>query len=253
MRESILKKEKKLLNTAIILAAGFGARLHPITFKLPKPLVKVGKTPLIDHVLSRLKCGGVQKVVVNLHYLGEQIEQHLSSWRGMEIVFSWEKEGPLETGGGVKAALSKLGNNAFWVINSDSIWLNGPTDMMARMVSMWDETKMDALLLMHSTVDAYGYEGTGDFNITPDGRIIRKNEHEVVPWVFTGIQILHPRFLESSPVGKFSLNLLYEKAIKNGRLYGLVHDGEWFHVGSLEALNQIERYMEVPYAGIKRR
>jgi MurNAc alpha-1-phosphate uridylyltransferase len=239
--------------SAIVLAAGFGVRMKPITNNTPKPLVKVRNQTLIDYVLDRLKDGGVNLVVVNLHYLGQQIEDHLIHRKDPKITFSWEKEKPLETGGGVKAALPRSWDTPFWVVNSDSIWLNGSTDAMGRMASIWDDEKMDGLLLLHSTVEAYGYVGNGDFNVDPNGIVTRKTEHEVVPWLFTGVQILHPRLFVDSPDGSFSLNQVYDQAIERERLYGVVHDGEWFHVGTLEGLAQIEGYMNVPYAGNKRR
>ena len=124
---------------------------------------------------------------------------------------------------------------------------------MTRMAALWDDEKMDGLLLLHSTVEAYGYLGNGDFNVDPNGLVTRKNEHEVVPWLFTGVQILHPRLFINSPDGPFSLNQLYDHAIKCERLYGVIHDGEWFHVGTPDGLAQIEGYMDVPYAGVKRR
>jgi len=238
---------------AMILAAGLGTRMRPITNKTPKPLIKVNNRPLIDHALDRLQDGGVRQVVVNLHYFGEQVERHLSLREGPEITFSWEKEELLETGGGIKKALTLLGADPFWVVNSDSIWLNGPTNMMTRMCQVWDDGRMDGLLLLHSTVDAYGYDGLGDFNADPDGKLSRRPEQELSPWLFTGIQILHPRLFAGAPDGAFSLNTLYDQALENGRLYGMVHDGEWFHVGTTDGLGDAEEYMKYRYAGVKHR
>jgi len=238
---------------AMILAAGLGTRMRPITNKTPKPLVKVNKRTLIDHALDRLVDGGISDVVVNLHYHGDQIERHLDLRKSPAITYSWEKDELLETGGGVKQALPQLGKKPFWVVNSDSTWLNGPIDMMTRMNAIWDDDKMDGLLLLHSTVDAYGYDGRGDFNAEGDGMLTRRTEGEVTPWLFTGIQILHPRLFKNTPDGAFSLNLLYDQALENDRLYGMVHDGEWFHVGTPEGLGDAEEYMKYRYAGIKHR
>jgi len=238
---------------AMVLAAGLGTRMRPITDKTPKPLVKVNKRALIDHVLDRLVEGGVSQATVNLHYFGDQIERYLGSREAPAISFSWEQEERLETGGGVKNALDQLGSDPFWVANSDSIWLNGPVNMMSRMCQIWDDSRMDGLLLLHSTVDAYGYDGNGDFNADADGKLTRREENEITPWLFTGVQILHPRLFKDAPDGAFSLNLLYDRALENERLFGMVHDGEWFHVGTPEGLGDAEEYMKYRYAGVKRR
>ncbi|MCK5444537.1 MAG: nucleotidyltransferase family protein [Rhodospirillaceae bacterium] len=243
----------KPLKKAMILAAGLGTRMRPITDRTPKPLVEVNKRALIDHALDRLTEGGVTDVVVNLHYLGDQIERHLARRKTPNITFSWERDALLDTGGGVRQVLAKMGVEPFWVVNCDSLWLNGPTEMMARALAQWDPEKMDALLVLHSTVDAYGYEGPGDFHAEPDGLLSRRPELEVSPWLFTGIQILSPKVFEDTPEGAFSLNVIYDKAIAKGRLYGLVHDGEWFHVGSPEGLGEVESFMKYRYAGVKLR
>jgi len=238
---------------AMILAAGLGTRMRPITDKTPKPLVRVNNRPLIDHALDRLVEGGVRHVIVNLHHFGEQIERHLGLRNEPDITFSWELDELLETGGGVRKALNELGEAPFWVVNSDSLWLNGPINMMSRMCQIWDEDRMDGLLLLHSTVDAYGYNGVGDFNAEADGRLARRPENEITPWLFTGVQILHPRLFRDAPDGAFSLNRLYDQALENGRLFGMVHDGEWFHVGTPEGLGDAEEYMKYRYAGVKHR
>lgn len=238
---------------AMILAAGLGTRMRPITERTPKPLVKVDKQTLIDHALDRLVEGGVSDVVINLHYHGDQVERHLGRRETPNITFSWEKETLLDTGGGVKQALAHFGDDPFWVINCDSLWLNGPKKMMARALDLWDADKMDALLILHSTVDAYGYEGAGDFDADPDGKLARRQELGISPWLFTGLQILHPRVFENTPDGAFSLNLVYDSAIEADRLYGMVHDGEWFHVGTPDGLSAVENFMKFRYAGVKHR
>jgi MurNAc alpha-1-phosphate uridylyltransferase len=243
----------KPLKKAMILAAGLGSRMRPITNKTPKPLVQVNSHALIDHAIDRLVEGGVTDVVVNLHYLGDQVERHLGQREKPNITFSWELDELLETGGGVKNALKQLGNDPFWVVNCDSIWLNGPQKMMSRAIEQWDPGKMDALLVLHSTVDAYGYEGQGDFQADPNGLLTRRPELEVTPWLFTGIQILDPRAFDHTHGGAFSLNVIYDSMIENARLYGMVHDGEWFHVGTPEGLEEVEGFMEYRYAGVKHR
>ncbi|MDH5748194.1 MAG: nucleotidyltransferase family protein [Rhodospirillales bacterium] len=246
-------KDTKTPSTAMILAAGLGIRMRPITDTTPKPLIEVNDRALIDHAIDRLEESGVKTVVVNLHHLGEKIEAHLRKRPSPEILFSHEPDQRLETGGGVKQALPLLGDDPFFVINGDMLWLNGSQSALARMARTWNGEIMDALLMLHSTVDAYGYDGVGDFTLDPLGLIARRLESEVSPLLFSGVQILTPKMFIGAPDGPFSLNLLYDKAIEAGRLYGMVHDGEWFHVGTPDGLNQAETYMNLRYAGNKRR
>ncbi len=238
---------------AMLLAAGRGLRLRPITKKLPKALVKVGGRTLLDWALDRLKDAGVEDVVINHHHLGHMIERHLSRRQSPTIVFSPEDEAPLETGGGVARALPLLGEEPFFVINADALWLDSLEPALLRMARAWDETAMDALLMLHATVDAYGYQGRGDFCIDPLGRVERRPEFEISPYLFTGVQILHPKLFVGAPEGAFSLNLIYDRAIEAERLHGIVHDGEWFHVGTPDGLAEANAYMRVRYPGIKRR
>ncbi|MEQ8934196.1 MAG: nucleotidyltransferase family protein, partial [Amphiplicatus sp.] len=235
-----------------LLAAGLGMRMRPLTDNKPKPLIEVAGRTLIDHALDRLEDAGVKTAVVNVHYLGGQIETHLSTRKTPEIDISHE-ETLLDTGGGVAKALPLLGKDVFYAVNSDALWLNGYEDTLLRMARLWNDDRMDALLLLHSTVEAYGYWGVGDFTIDPAGVLARRAESEVSPYLFTGVQILHPRLFENAPGGAFSLNVLYDKAIDEGRLYGIVHDGEWFHVGSPEGLSEAESYLQARYAGTRRR
>lgn len=238
--------------TAMVLAAGFGKRLHPITEKTPKPLVTVHGRTLIDHAIDRLEDAGVTRVVVNTHHLGEQISRHLGSRGSPEIVFSPEQH-LLDTGGGIANALPLLGQDPFFVCNADTLWLNGTQDALKRMIDEWDDEKMDALLMLHSTAEAYGYVGLGDFCADPAGLLTRRPECEVSPYLYAGVQILHPRLFKDAGDGPFSMNLLYDREIAAGRLYGMVHDGEWFHVGTPQGLAEAETYMELRYAGVKRR
>ena len=238
---------------AMILAAGMGTRMRPITDKKPKALVRAGNRTLIDRTIDRLVDEGIETVVVNLHHRGEMIERDLSGRDdGPEMLFSWE-ESLLDTGGGVAKALPQLGSAPFLVANADVMWLNGPQSALTRLAAAWGDARMDALLLLHSTVDAYGYRGRGDFCASPEGRLVRRPENEVVPYLFTGVQILHPRLFDGAPEGPFSLNRLYDRAIETERLFGIVHDGEWFDVGTLDGLEEAERYLAMRYAGIKHR
>ena len=238
---------------AMILAAGMGTRMRPITDKKPKALVRAGNRTLIDRTIDRLVDEGIETVVVNLHHRGEMIERDLSGRDdGPEMLFSWE-ESLLDTGGGVAKALPQLGSAPFLVANADVMWLNGPQSALTRLAAAWGDARMDALLLLHSTVDAYGYRGRGDFCASPEGRLVRRPENEVAPYLFTGVQILHPRLFDGAPEGPFSLNRLYDRAIETERLFGIVHDGEWFDVGTLDGLEEAERYLAMRYAGIKHR
>lgn len=241
-----------VLKRAMVLAAGFGVRLRPITDTTPKPMVKVLGRTLIDRTIDRLIDGGVQSIVVNTHHLGEVVHQHLKKRDDIEILFSQE-DPILETGGGIAHALPMLGDQPFFVCNGDTLWLNGSQNAVKRLLRHWDDEKMDALLMLHSTVDAYGYSGMGDFCVDPLGLLTRRPESEVSPYLFTGLQILHPRLFKDAPQGAFSLNVLYDKAMENDRLYGMVHDGEWFHIGTPDALDEAESYMRLRYSGIKHR
>lgn len=224
---------------AMVLAAGFGRRMRPITEKMPKTLVAPGGRSLLDRALDRLEAAGVEQVVVNLHHLGERIEAHLEERASPPVVFSPEAE-LLETGGGVKAALPLLGEEAFFVVNGDTLWLDGLVPALDRMAAAWDAAVMDALLLLHPTAYALTYQGAGDFFLSPEGRVRRRGEREVAPFVFAGVQILHPRLFAEAPEGAFSLNRLYDQAAEAERLWGVRHDGEWFEVGTPEALRLAE-------------
>jgi len=237
----------------MVLAAGLGRRLSPITNKTPKPLVKIADRSLLDHAIDRLVVAGVECVVVNIHYLAEKIKQHLAGRKDLEIIISSEETSLLETGGGVKKAIEHFADQPFYVLNADVFWLNGPTEALGRMVEQWDEEKMDVLLMLHSTVEAYGYSGMGDFEADAIGKLSRRLEREITPYLFTGVQIMQPRVFEDSPDGKFSLNFIYDKAIESDRLFGVVHDGEWFHIGTPEGLLEVENYMGQRFSGRRHR
>jgi N-acetyl-alpha-D-muramate 1-phosphate uridylyltransferase len=225
---------------AMVLAAGLGLRLRPLTLDRPKPLVAIAGQTLIDRVLDRIAAAGVRRVVVNTHHLGEKIAAHLKARRDLAIILSAEPE-RLETGGGVAKALAHLGPGAFFVVNGDSFWLDGPVPALRRLAAAWDESAMDALLLLHPTVSAVGYDGPGDFVMDQVGRLRRRLSGEVAPFVFGGIQILHARLFEGLADEPYSLNRIYDRALEAGRLYGLRHDGLWFHVGTPADLERVER------------
>jgi MurNAc alpha-1-phosphate uridylyltransferase len=233
------KKAVPVPRHAMVLAAGLGERMRPLTDEKPKPLIEVRGRAMLDSILDRLSAVGVTDVVINLFYRGEAIEAHLKGRTTPRIVFTRETE-RLETGGGVKNALPYLGDEAFYVINGDVCWLDGRTPALHRLADTWDEARMDALLLLHPTAFAVGYSGRGDFLLSADGKVRRRGEREVAPFVFAGMQILHPRLFAGAPDGPFSLNRLYDKAAERERLWGLRHDGEWFHIGTPEQLTEVE-------------
>ncbi len=228
------------LRHAMVLAAGVGARMRPITDRIPKPLISVGGRALIDHVLDRLAVAGVQVAVVNVHHFADQIEQHLSDRRRPKIVISDERARLLNTGGGVVNAMPRLGAGPFFHINADTIWIEGATPNLDRLAAVFDADRMDALLLLAPTATSIGYEGRGDFALTADDRLRRRTEQEIVPFVYAGAAILAPALFVAAPQEPFSLTLLFDRAEKTGRLHGLRLDGVWMHVGTPEAIAEAE-------------
>ena len=230
--------------TAMVLAAGLGLRLRPLTLDLPKAMVEVKGRSLVDRALDRLQAAGVEKIVVNLHHKGNTLKRHLAQRSDLQIAYSDETEMLLETGGGVAKALPLLGPEPFFVVNSDTIWLDAQRDSLHALAATWDDATMDALLLVHPTVMAIGYSGMGDFDMAPDGPLTRREQRHVAPFLFTGIQLLHPRLFDGAPPGPFSLNRLYDKAAESGRLYGLRHQGVWMDVGTPAGLKAAEAALD---------
>jgi MurNAc alpha-1-phosphate uridylyltransferase len=230
---------------AMVLAAGLGTRMTPANGTLPKPLVELRGRALIDRVLDRLAEAGIKRAVVNVHHKADLIEAHVKPRKAPRIVISDERSGKLDTGGGVKRALPRLGPGAFLIHNSDSVWIEGVGSNLTRLMSTWDETRMDCLLMLAVASGSHGYQGRGDFALQPDGRVRRRKlEQEIVPFAFTGVSVAHPRLFEDSPEGAFSLNLVWSRAIAAGRAYGMRMDGSWMHVGSPDALAQAEQCLE---------
>jgi MurNAc alpha-1-phosphate uridylyltransferase len=223
----------------MVLAAGLGTRMRPLTDTLPKPLVKVAGKPLIDHVLDRLADANVATAVVNVHHIADQIEAHLKGRKRPRIAISNERDALLDTGGGVVRALPLLGAEPFFHMNSDTLWIEGVTPNLPRLAAQFD-ARMDILLLLASTTTSIGYEGRGDFNMAPDGRLSRRLEREVAPFVYAGAAMMRPSLFADAPQGKFSLNRVFDRAIEAGRLYGLRLEGTWMHVGTPEAIKAAE-------------
>ncbi|MBO37950.1 MAG: mannose-1-phosphate guanylyltransferase [Rhodospirillaceae bacterium] len=225
---------------AMVLAAGLGLRMRPITENLPKPLVSLAGRTLLDRVLDHLKAADVESVTINLHYLGHMIVNHLAARTNPRIEFSDETAQLLETGGGVAWALPSLGENPFYVVNADVAWEDGSQSALMRLMRFWQDKTMDALLLLHPVNEAMGYDGAGDYCRAGDGVLTRRGDDLKAPFVFTGVQLLHPRLFENAPVGPFSLTHLYDIAEGAGRLYGIVHDGAWNHIGTPAGLAEAE-------------
>ena len=227
-------------NRAIVLAAGLGTRMRPYNGHVPKPLVQIGGKSLIDYSLDRLADAGVERVVVNVHHLADAVERHLASRKHPQIVISDERAELLGTGGGIAKAMPQLGDAPFFLVNSDTVWLDGVKPNFARLADAFDPATMDALLLLAPTAESIGYGGRGDFAMLPDGRLRRRGEREMVPFVYAGAAILSPALFAGAPAGAFPLTPLFDRAGAKDRLFGLRLEGLWMHVGTPEAVAAAE-------------
>lgn len=225
---------------AMVLAAGFGQRMRPLTDTMPKPLVKVAGRALLDHVLDRLADAGVERAIVNVHYLAEQIEKHVAARAQPKVTISDERGVLLDTGGGVVKALPLLGPAPFFHINSDTIWIDSVKPNLTRLAEHFDDATMDALLLLAPSAGSIGYDGRGDFSFAADGRLCARSEREIAPFVYAGAAILSPRLFKDAPQGAFSLTKLFARAAEQGRLHGLRLEGLWMHVGTPDAIGKAE-------------
>jgi N-acetyl-alpha-D-muramate 1-phosphate uridylyltransferase len=233
--------EGKVPETAMVMAAGLGKRMRPLTATRPKPLVEVAGTTLLDHVLGHLKEGGVKRAVVNVHYLADALEAHLAKRdNDLEIIISDERGVLLETGGGLIKAKPLIPNDPFICVNTDNYWVDGPINALRLMASHWDDAKMDALLLVIPLARAQNHDGRGDFLMDSVGRLSRRLTGRVAPYVWTGIQMLSKRLIVDPPADKFSTNIFWDRAIAAKRAYGVVHQGMWFDVGTPGAIARTE-------------
>ncbi len=230
---------KTAITHAMVLAAGLGTRMRPLTDSRPKPLVKVGGRALIDYIFDYCREGGVTDAVVNVHYLAEMIEDHVAGVASPRITLSDERAGLLDSGGGVKKALPHLGKGPFFVLNADAIWIDGPQPSLGRLREHWDPETMDILLLLAASSSATGWGNRGDFAMDQNGRLRRAAKNEVTPFVYAGAGIWKPELFEGQP-DVFSLNRLFDQAAEKGRLHGLRLDGVWMHVGTPEAIGEAE-------------
>jgi N-acetyl-alpha-D-muramate 1-phosphate uridylyltransferase len=229
------------VTTAMVLAAGLGKRMRPLTATRPKPLVEVAGKPLLDHALDRLRAAGVKRAIVNVHYLADALEAHLKKRvQGIDIRVSDERAQLLETGGGLVKALPLIDEDPFLVVNSDNLWVDGPADSIRALAARWDDAAMDALLLLVPLARAHCHNGRGDFHMDGAGRLSRRKPGRVAPFVFTGVQIVSKRLFEGAEARPFSLNLLWDRAIEAGRAFGIVHNGLWFDVGTPPAVKKTE-------------
>jgi N-acetyl-alpha-D-muramate 1-phosphate uridylyltransferase len=229
---------------AMVLAAGLGQRMRPLTDTKPKPLVEVASKPLIDHVLDRLAGAGAERAVINVHYRAEQIVEHVAARKRPQITISDERGVLLGTGGGVMKALPQLGNAPFFHMNSDTIWIDGVTPNLNRLAAAFDSARMDALLLLAPATGSIGYSGRGDFIMAGDGRLQARAEREVAPFVYAGAAILAPALFLNAPQGEFPLTDLFKRAQEQGRLHGLRLEGLWMHVGTPAAVREAEQAIE---------
>jgi N-acetyl-alpha-D-muramate 1-phosphate uridylyltransferase len=225
---------------AMVLAAGFGVRMRPLTDKMPKPLIRVAGQPLLDHVLDKLGAAGVTDAVVNVHYLPDQIIAHTRGRSRPKVTISDERNRVLGTGGAVVKALPLLGNAPFFHVNADTLWLDGVRSNLARLAEAFDPARMDILLLMATTTSSIGYHGRGDYAMAADGTLRKRKEHQVVPFVYAGVAIMSPTIFDDAPTCEFSLTKMFDRAGEQERLYGLRMDGVWMHVGTPDAIAAAE-------------
>lgn len=225
----------------MILAAGLGTRMRPLTMARPKPMIEVAGKPLVDHVFDRLRGAGVRRAVINVHYLADQLEAHVRRASGIEVIVSDERARLMETGGGLVQARDALGDRPFVVSSSDVLWVDGPSDAIRLLASQWDDTTMDVLMLLVPLARAHNHSGRGDFHLDPAGRITAlRRPDRVAPFVYTSVQIMSPRVFADLPDGPFSQMLFWQRAIAAGRAHGVVHQGLWFDVGTPAAIGRTE-------------
>lgn len=230
--------------TAMLLAAGLGTRMRPLTDATAKALLPLKGKPLLDHALERLAAAGVERVIVNTHWQGERVASHLSTRAGPPTVEVRPETALQDTGGSVRDALDVLGPDPFYVVNGDAFWLDGPTPALTRLAEAWRDA-LDAVLLVHRGFQVAAEIGVGDFAVDPWGVVRRPVELELVPYVFAGVQVLHPRLFAGAPAGPFSMNVLWDRAIEADRLRAVVHDGLWFHLSTPPDLAEAEHTLRV--------
>jgi MurNAc alpha-1-phosphate uridylyltransferase len=231
--------------TAMVLAAGLGTRMRPLTLTTAKPLLPIGGRTLLDHALDRLADAGVALAVVNAHWHADRIEAHLAGRSPPPKVVVMREETLLSTGGAVRAARHLLGAEPFFVVNGDSLWMDGPGKALLRLVDAFDPAVVDGVLLVHRTFQVHADVGYGDFAVDKLGTLRRRGEREVVPYVYAGVQLITPTLLDGMPEGPFSMNLAWDRALEAGRLRAVVHDGLWFHLSAPSDLSDAEYFLHM--------
>ncbi len=228
-------------DTAMVMAAVLGTRMRPLTNDRPKPLVEVAGKPLMEYSLDQLRGAGVRNLVVNIHYLPDMMREYLAHAAGdFDLHVSDETDLLMETGGGLVKALPQLPADPFYCINSDNIWTDDDVPSLSAMAGMWDADIMDALLLLVPRARAHNHKGVGDFSLGEDGRLARRGDRDSAPYVYSGIQLVSHGLLRDPPPGPFSTNILWDRALQEGRLFGLMHDGDWFDIGHPGAIEPTE-------------
>lgn len=230
--------------TAMVFAAGLGTRMRPVTDTMPKPLIKVGGKALIDHMLDRFEAAGLEQAIVNVHYFADQVEAHLAGRALPRVVISDERDLLLDQGGGIRKVLPLVGDEPFFLCNTDAFWLEGPRSNLAALAARWDPETMDILLLVAATTSSIGVDWPGDFTMTADGRLQRRDERAVAPFVYAGIGIIKPELFANAPDGPLRLSPYFFDAAAKGRLFGQRLDGQWLHVGTPEAIVQAEETIQ---------
>lgn len=228
---------------AMVMAAGKGTRMRPLTDTMPKPLVPFAGKPLIDHVLDRLEEAGIEEAVVNVHHFADMLEAHLAARKSPRIVISDERAELLDTGGGTKKALPLLGEEPILTFNSDSVWAEELGSNLAELIAAWDPERMDALLMIAEAARTIGYVGRGDFNMDASGLLSRRGPSTTAPFMFAGVQIVKPALFADGPAGPFSTNLVWDRLIEKGSLFGHRMTGTWMHVGAPDDLAEAEAFL----------
>lgn len=230
--------------TAMVLAAGLGTRMRPLTLTTPKPLVRVAGQPLLTHVLHPLLGAALSRIVINAHHLADQMQAYVEALANPSVVVSDESETLLDSGGGIKKALPLLGSDPFYVLNADSFWVDGTEPNVQRLAKHWNPARMDILLLLATRDQSSGYEGAGDFTMTLDGCLNFRGDAPAAPYIYAGCGILKPDLFAHTPDGPFSLSMLFRQAASQNRLCGLVLDGAWMHVGTVAAITETEQRLK---------
>jgi MurNAc alpha-1-phosphate uridylyltransferase len=232
-----------IITRAMVMAAGKGTRMQPLTDTMPKPMVPFMGRPLIDHVLDRLEEAGIEEVIVNSHHFADMLEAHVARRTSPRIVLSDERAELLDTGGGAKKALPLLGDDPIITFNSDSVWDEAEGENLRKLIAAFDPARMDALLMIADVKHTIGFTGRGDFNMDADGRLTRRGKDESVVNMFAGVQVIKPQLFADGPSGAFSTNLIWDRLIEKGRLFGHRMLGTWMHVGTPEDLKSAETFM----------